>query len=266
MNEDNDKDVTKKKKGTKKKKDANSEQRPGEREKVNSKENRGSAKKRGGRSTHTTEDGSEVLGRDVKDTQQTSPKNSNTESSTGPPDQPPVVPTVEDGDGAAESLPSTSSKPADSEPQSSNGQQAEGPACPICFAKFTTQEVGTTDTCNHNFCASCIQNWSKYVGTCPLDRQQFDSILVRKHVEGETISTIPVDSLRRKLTFCAVCGECDSAENMILCCECDFACHLTCVDPPLDPDSADELLCPSCMINNLVFLLEQIVGSYSEPF
>jgi hypothetical protein len=243
MNEDNEKDVTKKKKGTKKRKGTN------ERKKNRKRSHSGSAKKRGERSKHTTADGSEVLSDDVKDTQ-----------------QPTVIPTIEDGNRGAESLPSTSSKTTDGMSRCSNGQQStEGPACPICFAKFTTQEVGTTDTCHHNFCAACLQNWSKYVGTCPLDRQKFDFILVRKHLEGETISTIPVETLRRKLTFCAVCGECDRAENMILCCECDFACHFTCVEPPLDPESVEEMLCPSCMINNLVFLLEQIVGSYIEP-
>jgi PHD and RING finger domain-containing protein 1 len=151
--------------------------------------------------------------------------------------------------------------------RSSNGQQStDCPACAICFAKFTTQEIGTTDTCNHSFCAVCLQNWSKYVGTCPLDRQKFDLILVRNHLEGEVTSTIPVDSIRRKLTFCAVCGECDYEENMILCCVCDFACHTTCVEPPLDPDSTDELLCPNCMISSLVYLLEQVLGTIIEPF
>jgi hypothetical protein len=65
--------------------------------------------------------------------------------------------------------------------------------CPDCLDTFTTQEVATPDVCNHTFCASCLQEWSKHKNICPLDRQTFHFILVRHHLAGEILKKIPVE-------------------------------------------------------------------------
>jgi hypothetical protein len=44
-----------------------------------------------------------------------------------------------------------------------NGGQSE--MCPTCLLSFTTQEIGTIDTCEHSFCVGCVLEWSK-VSNC----------------------------------------------------------------------------------------------------
>jgi PHD and RING finger domain-containing protein 1 len=152
-------------------------------------------------------------------------------------------------------IPSTSSKSAAHTSVGRNDEQpADCLACSICYAKFTTQEIGTTDTCNHSFCAACIKEWSMYVSTCPLDRQTFHFILVRHRLKGEIIKRIPVRSVRKELSFCGVCGECDRENRLLLCEGCSFACHVTCVDPPLDTPDYRQWICPYC------FSLNEIIG------
>jgi hypothetical protein len=74
----------------------------------------------------------------------------------------------------------------------SNNEQI--PECPICLEKLITQKVGTTDTCNHTFCLACLQEWLRRVNNCPLDRQTFDFIFVRHHLDGEIIVKIPTNN------------------------------------------------------------------------
>jgi PHD and RING finger domain-containing protein 1 len=65
--------------------------------------------------------------------------------------------------------------------------------CPVCSATFATQEVGTPDTCDHTFCAACLQEWPKNEKSCPVDQQMFDFILLRHHLGGEIITITPVE-------------------------------------------------------------------------
>jgi PHD and RING finger domain-containing protein 1 len=65
--------------------------------------------------------------------------------------------------------------------------------CPVCSVTITTQEAGTPDTCDHTFCAACLQKWSENNNTCPVDRQVFKSKIVRRHLQGEVITRIPVE-------------------------------------------------------------------------
>jgi PHD and RING finger domain-containing protein 1 len=41
---------------------------------------------------------------------------------------------------------------------SSDGQSEK---CPICLLSFTTQEIGTPEACDHNFCVDCLVEWAK---------------------------------------------------------------------------------------------------------
>lgn len=67
---------------------------------------------------------------------------------------PGAVTTPKDGGTEAASLLSTSSE---SSADLSGEQLLEGPSCFICLAKFIAQQVGITDTCNHIFCLTCLQ-------------------------------------------------------------------------------------------------------------
>jgi hypothetical protein len=153
--------------------------------------------------------------------------------------------------GSSLAIASTSSKSAAHTSVGKNDEQsADCLACSICFAKFSTQEIGTTDTCNHSFCAACIKEWAMYVSTCPLDRQTFRFILIRHRLKGEIIKKIPVRSVRKELSFCGVCGECDFESRLLLCEGCSFACHVTCLDPPLDATDYRQWICPYCFSFN----------------
>jgi hypothetical protein len=65
--------------------------------------------------------------------------------------------------------------------------------CPLCSATFTTQEVGTPDTCDHIFCVACLQEWSKNESTCPVDHRKFSFMYVRNHIGGEIITKIKLE-------------------------------------------------------------------------
>lgn len=47
----------------------------------------------------------------------------------------------------------------------------DGPAdkeevnCPICLLPFTGQNIGTPESCDHEFCLICIQEWAKVIDT-----------------------------------------------------------------------------------------------------
>jgi hypothetical protein len=96
-----------------------------------------------------------------------------------------------------------------SEDKSSDGDSVK---CPICSATFTTQEVATPDTCDHIFCAACLQELSQNENNCPVDKNMFNFIHVRHHLGGEIITRIPVGPAERK-------GECNHRHGEHLCCE-----------------------------------------------
>lgn len=33
--------------------------------------------------------------------------------------------------------------------------------CPICLVAFAGQDIGTPESCDHEFCLTCIQEWAK---------------------------------------------------------------------------------------------------------
>lgn len=146
---------------------------------------------------------------------------------------------------------------------SSDGQSEK---CPICLRSFSTQEIGTPESCDHSFCADCLQEWSRNVNTCPVDRQVFTLILVRRCLEGKVIRKIPVEPPRRQdeeevledPTYCEVCGECDREDRMLLCDGCDLGYHLECLDPPMETVPVDEWYCPDCIHANTSHLAEEV--------
>ena len=44
---------------------------------------------------------------------------------------------------------------------SDSSDDADCDRCPICLARMRDQDVGTPESCDHNFCLECIQEWAK---------------------------------------------------------------------------------------------------------
>lgn len=79
-----------------------------------------------------------------------------------------------------------------------NNNDGDSGKCPICSATFTTQDVGTPNTCDHIFCAACLEELSKNENNCPVDKKVFNYILVRHHSGGNIVMVIPVESEKRQ--------------------------------------------------------------------
>ncbi|KAL0879840.1 hypothetical protein ABMA27_002379 [Loxostege sticticalis] len=138
----------------------------------------------------------------------------------------------------------------------SDSSEGNSDKCSICLMRFTTQEVGTPQNCEHIFCLDCITEWSKNVNTCPVDRITFDSIVVRACAGGRVLRTEPVKVVERRPsvdmlvvedpTVCEICGSSDNEDSMLLCDGCDLGFHMQCLTPPLTEIPADQWLCPNC--------------------
>lgn len=80
----------------------------------------------------------------------------------------------------------------------SDSSEGNSEKCSICLMRFTDQEVGTPQSCEHIFCLDCITEWSKNVNTCPVDRLTFDSIVVRACAGGRVLRTEQVKVIERR--------------------------------------------------------------------
>jgi hypothetical protein len=140
-----------------------------------------------------------------------------------------------------------------------NGGQSE--KCPICLCEFDTQEIGTPECCDHSFCVDCLQEWSENSSICPLDREVYDAILVRRHLGGDVVGRIRVKSPRQQVEVeetdyierCEVCRHIGFPYELIFCVRCGQGFHLQCVYPPLDdfPLSTEEWFCSNCSLQSL---------------
>lgn len=99
---------------------------------------------------------------------------------------------------------SVATKPANAVPAenamsgfASDSSEGNSDKCSICLMRFTEQEVGTPQNCEHIFCLDCIMEWSKNVNTCPVDRMKFDFIVVRACAGGRVLRTEPVNVVER---------------------------------------------------------------------
>lgn len=125
--------------------------------------------------------------------------------------------------------------------------------CPICLYSFRDQEVGTPNNCEHSFCAPCIDEWSKNVQTCPIDRKLFTSIRIRSRYEnGSFLRETAVEAKKSEAesefdyTNCEVCNSADREETMLLCDGCDKGYHMDCLVPPLTEIPEGSWYCDNC--------------------
>jgi PHD and RING finger domain-containing protein 1 len=100
------------------------------------------------------------------------------------------------------------------------------------------------------------------VNTCPIDRKEFNLILVRDKFDGKVINNVAVGQTQasdepaafsldeHESTYCEVCGQCNREDRLLLCDGCDLGYHLECLDPPLHAVPVEEWLCPDCVLVN----------------
>ncbi|XP_019555076.3 PHD and RING finger domain-containing protein 1 [Aedes albopictus] len=128
--------------------------------------------------------------------------------------------------------------------------------CPICLLSLNDQEIGVPEVCEHIFCAPCIEEWSKNVTTCPIDRKNFDVIniyksvdrkqLVRKNeVQVKAPDEVPLVE-DHELTNCEVCRRPDREDSMLLCDSCNLGYHMDCLTPPLTEIPSGSWYCDCC--------------------
>lgn len=125
--------------------------------------------------------------------------------------------------------------------------------CPICLNRFLGQTIGSPDSCDHNFCLECLQEWTKNINTCPVDRKLYNQIISRHELGGNIIEKIPVESTNKDdtiddVTYCEICGLCDREDRLLLCDHCDEGYHCECLTPPLEHIPVTEWYCPNCTI------------------
>lgn len=145
---------------------------------------------------------------------------------------------------------------------SSNGRDK----CPICLFTFTTQEVGKPENCDHKFCAICIEEWSKNVSTCPIDRKEFLKIICLQDYNTPDVVTreISVEVTNKYETAddvvfvdgdedqtpCRICSRADREDSMLLCDGCNQGYHMECLVPALQEIPAEFWYCDDCFASN----------------
>ena len=100
-----------------------------------------------------------------------------------------------------------------SESESESDQEAE--QCPICLLRIKDQDVGTPESCDHNFCLECIQEWAK-VGSCLTNESYniFSEVVIRLCFVENTIFIVEHKSMSNgppcfQDDFCTTwCGWC----------------------------------------------------------
>ncbi|XP_055531478.1 PHD and RING finger domain-containing protein 1 [Wyeomyia smithii] len=157
----------------------------------------------------------------------------------------------EGGEKAAATLISNLGYASDSSASSNDSDK-----CPICLLSLNDQEIGVPEVCEHVYCAPCIEEWSKNVTTCPIDRKSFDVINIYKSVDRKQLvrknlvqkkSPVDIPLLEdHELTYCEVCRRPDREDTMLLCDSCNLGYHMECLDPPLTEVPSGSWYCDCC--------------------
>lgn len=138
---------------------------------------------------------------------------------------------MEENNFSKENMPSTSKDAEEIEDSDGSTDSSDVEKCPICLLAFTSeQEIGKPAVCDHVFCFPCIQEWSKVVQTCPIDRAEFNEIRVYGNLEcGNLLRTVAVKEKvalnefisSQEFTACEICENTDREDCMLLCDGCD---------------------------------------------
>ena len=131
--------------------------------------------------------------------------------------------------------------------------------CVICM-ELISKERGILD-CNHEYCKSCIQNWTKETNACPMCKikSKLLRIFIGKcFVKSEFIEekNLIIEEELNELDIIVMnadsnCYKCESSGNenvMLICNKCDKkCCHIFCLDPPLHFIPEDDWFCDYCV-------------------
>ncbi len=66
--------------------------------------------------------------------------------------------------------------------------------CPICCEDITPP-IATPESCSHQFCLACLNEWAKIRHECPLDRGPFELILLSDYFGGPITERVSVTKI-----------------------------------------------------------------------
>lgn len=137
--------------------------------------------------------------------------------------------------------------------------------CGICFTvvNANTNPRGKINSCDHQFCAFCIREWSTHTNICPLCKARFTRISVNRAGTAEEVIKVRRRNFRNweasssssddegendseaSRLVCAVCGGSENPIRMILCDnrDCSYIAHLECLKMSERPLT---FLCRNC--------------------
>ena len=111
--------------------------------------------------------------------------------------------------------------------------------CIICCS--TIKELANPDGCSHDFCKTCLIEWSQRSGKCPMCKQMYNNIYIYDNGIKKQISLNEIRKNYKKENnnenleennidkICYICKKNNDFENLILCDRCKGSfCHFYC--------------------------------------
>jgi len=134
-------------------------------------------------------------------------------------------------------------------------QAQESRDCSICLCDI--DEGGKINSCTHQFCFTCIHDWSKITNQCPLCKGRFD-IIEKFSSDGNLLDTIPVvfkqqvyedeNLLEEMDDNCYECENGDDDAHLLVCDNCGFfCCHTYCCVPAYETVPLEDWYCKFCL-------------------
>jgi len=115
--------------------------------------------------------------------------------------------------------------------------------CPICYDSINN--LANLDNCNHDFCKSCIMEWSKKTNLCPMCKKEFKKILYYEKGKTKEIKVkkrkLLIEDVMEESDFnelveepfrdqsCQICNRGNDEDNLLICDSCGTnVCHTYC--------------------------------------
>ena len=144
--------------------------------------------------------------------------------------------------------------------------------CSICHESINSgDDLGEINSCKHRFCFECINKWREIENSCPCCKLRFTTIfkkvvaspsklsrlLPTSTVPGTIVGVEECQETNQRPQFedpsfeewiqgiaCVVCGTGENEEQLLLCDDCDNACHSYCAG--LDDIPEGDWFCEGC--------------------
>jgi hypothetical protein len=129
--------------------------------------------------------------------------------------------------------------------------------CSICLEPITNKSQ--LDSCEHEFCKECIDQWAVLSNQCPLCKEDFKKITYWNEFKGQSLKTEKKVRRRRFkyeeeeaepwyencAEFCMVCSKNNDEHLLLVCDKCMYnICHTYCAGLDMIPD--EEWICSNC--------------------